>query len=153
WWDNNKPLSPDHFEVLYQDMLEHAGNLDLFVQDLRGGADPENQLPVRVVTEKAWHSLFIRNLLIRPERSELASFVPRMTIIDLPSFKADPARHGCRTETIIAMDMKRLIVLIGGSEYAGEMKKSVFTALNYILPGRNVMPMHCSANEGPDGDV
>lgn len=153
WWDNNKPLSPAHFEILYQDMLRHAENLDLFVQDLRGGADPENELPVRVVTEYAWHSLFIRNLLIRPERSELAAFLPKMTIIDLPSFKADPARHGCRSETVIAMDMKRMIVLIGGSEYGGEMKKSVFTALNYILPERNVMPMHCSANVGPKDDV
>ena len=153
WWDNNKPLSSEHFEILYQDMLKHAENLDLFVQDLRGGADPENELPVRVVTEYAWHSLFIRNLLIRPKRSELESFQPKMTIIDLPSFKADPARHGCRTDTVIAMDMKRMIVLIGGSEYGGEMKKSVFTALNYILPERNVMPMHCSANVGPKDDV
>lgn len=153
WWDNNKPLSPEHFETLYQDMLKHAEGLDLFVQDLRGGADPDNELPVRVITQYAWHSLFIRNLLIRPKRSELATFVPKMTIIDLPSFKADPARHGSRTETVIAMDMKRMIVLIGGSEYGGEMKKSVFTALNYILPERNVMPMHCSANVGSQDDV
>lgn len=153
WWDNNKPMSPAHFEILYQDMLEHAENLDLFVQDLRGGADKANELPVRVITQYAWHSLFIRNLLIRPERSELATFVPKMTIIDLPSFKADPARHGCRSETVIALDLKRMIVLIGGSEYGGEMKKSVFTALNYILPERNVMPMHCSANVGSDDDV
>ncbi|GGA57329.1 phosphoenolpyruvate carboxykinase [ATP] [Nitratireductor aestuarii] len=153
WWDNNKPLSPEHFEILYQDMLKHAENLDLFVQDLRGGADKNNELPVRVINEYAWHSLFIRNLLIRPTREELATFEPKMTIIDLPSFKADPARHGTRTETVIAMDMKRMIVLIGGSEYGGEMKKSVFTALNYILPERNVMPMHCSANVGTEDDV
>src|SRR5690606_29756050 len=153
WWDNNKPLSPEHFEVLYQDMLKHAANMDLFVQDLRGGADPKNELPVRVVTEYAWHSLFIRNLLIRPTKEELETFVPKMTIIDIPSFKADPARHGTRTETVIAMDMKRMIVLIGGTEYAGEMKKSVFTALNYILPERDVMPMHCSANVGAEDDV
>ena len=153
WWDNNKPLSPEHFEILYQDMLKHAENMDLFVQDLRGGADPKNELPVRVINEYAWHSIFIRNMLIRPTAEELATFEPKMTIIDLPSFKADPARHGVRTETVIAMDMKRMIVLIGGTEYGGEMKKSVFTALNYILPERNVMPMHCSANVGNEDDV
>ena len=108
---------------------------------------------MRVVTELAWHSLFIRTLLIRPEASELESFVPEMTIIDLPSFRADPARHGTRSETVIAIDLTRLIVLIGGSAYAGEMKKAVFTALNHLLPSRAVMPMHCSANVGPDGDA
>jgi len=108
---------------------------------------------VRVVTEYAWHSLFIRNLLIRPSREALATFEPRMTIIDLPSFRADPARHGCRSETVIAIDLTRMIVLIGGTSYAGEMKKSVFTVLNYLLPARGVMPMHCSANAGAQGDV
>ena len=153
WWDNNKAISPAQFETLLADFLAHAADKDLFVQDLVGGADAELKLPTRVVTELAWHSLFIRNLLIRPEPSELAGFVPRMTIIDLPSFRADPARHGARTETIIAVDLTRMIVLIGGTSYAGEMKKSVFTALNYLLPQNGVMPMHCSANEGPDGDA
>jgi len=153
WWDNNKPISPEHFETLYQDFRRHAEGLDLFVQDLVGGADPDNALRARVITEYAWHSLFIRNLLIRPQRADLVSFVPQMTIIDLPSFRADPERHGCRSETIIAMDLKRMIVLIGGTSYAGEMKKSVFTALNYLLPAKGVMPMHCSANMGPEGDV
>ena len=108
-----------------------------------------NRLPTRVITEFAWHSLFIRNLLIRPAAADLANFVPQMTIIDLPSFRADPARHGCRTETVIAVDLTRMIVLIGGTSYAGEMKKSVFTALNYVLPAKGVMPMHCSANAAP----
>ncbi|WP_048647205.1 phosphoenolpyruvate carboxykinase [Nitratireductor soli] len=153
WWDNNKPMAPEHFAALRADFLSHAADRDLFVQDLVGGADPENSLPVRVVTEYAWHSLFIRNLLLRPEAEALASFMPRMTIIDLPSFRADPARHGCRTETVIAIDLTRMIVLIGGTSYAGEMKKSVFTALNYLLPARGVMPMHCSANVGPGGDA
>ncbi|MGH6762183.1 MAG: phosphoenolpyruvate carboxykinase [Phyllobacterium sp.] len=153
WWDNNKPMEPEAFERLYADFIEHAKGKELFVQDLVGGADADNSLKTRVVTEYAWHSLFIRNLLIRPDRADLAGFVPQMTIIDLPSFRADPARHGCRTETVIAVDLTRLIVLIGGTSYAGEMKKSVFTALNYILPGKNVMPMHCSANEGPNGDT
>ena len=152
WWDNNKPMSRDHFELLLADFLDHAKGRELFVQDLVGGADPVHALPTRVVTEYAWHSLFIRNLLIRPERSALETFLPQMTIIDLPSFKADPARHGCRTDTVIAIDFKRMLVLIGGTAYAGEMKKSVFTALNYLLPAKSVMPMHCSANVGPKGD-
>jgi phosphoenolpyruvate carboxykinase (ATP) len=146
WWDNNKPMKPADFDALLADFLAHAADKDLYVQDLVGGADPARNLPTRVVTEFAWHSLFIRNLLIRPEVEALDGFVPKMTIIDLPSFKADPARHGCRTETVIAVDLTRLIVLIGGTSYAGEMKKSVFTALNYLLPAQGVMPMHCSAN-------
>ena len=149
WWDNNKPMSPEHFQTLHDDFLAHARSLDLYVQDLVGGADTANSLPTRVICEYAWHSMFIRNLLIRPARESLASFAPKMTIIDLPSFKADPARHGCRSETVIAIDFSRMLVLIGGTSYAGEMKKSVFTALNYLLPERGVMPMHCSANVGP----
>ncbi|MFC4624478.1 phosphoenolpyruvate carboxykinase [Daeguia caeni] len=153
WWDNNKPITPEAFDLLLADFIEHAKGKDLFVQDLIGGADEKYQLKSRVVTEYAWHSLFIRNLLIRPEQSELASFVPELTIIDLPSFKADPARYGIRSETVIAVDLTRKIVLIGGTSYAGEMKKSVFTVLNYLLPEKGVMPMHCSANEGQNGDV
>ena len=153
WWDNNKPLPPEAFEILKQDMLAHAQGKELFVQDLYGGADPANRIKARVVTEYAWHSLFIRNLLIRPALSELAGYMPDMMIIDLPSFKADPARHGCRTETIIACDLINRVVLIGGTSYAGEMKKSVFTALNYSLPEKGVMPMHCSANVGDEGDA
>ena len=110
------------------------------------------RIKTRVFTELAWHSLFIRTLLIRPEASELAGFVPELTIIDLPSFRADPKRHGVRSENVVAIDFARKIVLIGGSYYAGEMKKSVFTTLNYYLPEKGVMPMHCSANVGPDGD-
>ncbi len=153
WWDNNGALPREAFERLREDFLAHAKGRDLFVQDLIGGADPEHDLPTRVITEYAWHSLFIRNLLIRPDRAQLAHFVPKMTIIDLPSFKADPKRHGCRTETVIAIDLTNMLVLIGGTSYAGEMKKSVFTALNYLLPEKDVMPMHCSANVGPDGDT
>ncbi|WP_105372235.1 phosphoenolpyruvate carboxykinase [Neorhizobium huautlense] len=152
WWDNNKPMTPERFNVLYQDMVAHAAGKALFVQDLIGGADPENALPTRVITELAWHALFIRNLLIRPNRASLETFTQKLTIINLPSFKADPARHGCRTETVIACDLTRGIVLIGGTSYAGENKKSVFTVLNYLLPAKGVMPMHCSANVGKDGD-
>lgn len=146
WWGNNKKMHTRHFETLYQDMIEYAGKNDLYVQDLNGGADKENRINVRVVTQFAWHSLFIRNLLIRPDRSELETFVSDLTIIDLPGFRAHPERHGCRTETVIACDFSRKLVLIAGTAYAGEMKKSVFTYLNYILPQRGVMPMHCSAN-------
>lgn len=153
WWDNNKPMSPEHFELLRQDMLAHAAGKTLYVQDLIGGADPENALPTRVVTELAWHALFIRNLLIRPSRESLSAFVQKLTIINLPSFHADPARHGCRSETVIACDLARGTVLIGGTSYAGENKKSVFTVLNYLLPAKGVMPMHCSANVGTAGNA
>ena len=153
WWDNNKAMSPDRFETLLADFRAYAVGKELFVQDLIGGADRVHALPSRIVTEYAWHSLFIRNLLIRPLRDELDTFSPELTIIDFPGFKAEPGRHGCRTDTVIAVDLERRLVLIGGTSYAGEMKKSVFTALNYLLPERGVMPMHCSANQGPDGDT
>jgi phosphoenolpyruvate carboxykinase (ATP) len=153
WWENNGKLSQQQFQLLYEDFLKHARGKTLFAQDLYGGADPRYRIKTRVYTELAWHSLFIRQLLIRPERSELKNFVPDLTIIDLPSFKADPKRHGVRSETVIAIDFSRKIVLIGGTSYAGEMKKSVFTTLNYYLPAESVMPMHCSANVGPNGDV
>ncbi len=153
WWDNNNAMTRQQFDYLHADFLVHAATIDLYVQDLIGGADRSLCMTTRVVTAFAWHSLFIRNLLIRPTADELASFVPEMTIINLPSFRADPARHGSCSETLIAVDLTRKIVLIGGTQYAGEMKKSVFTALNYLLPVKGVMPMHCSANEGPNGDV
>jgi len=150
WWDNNGSITPDQFATLLDDFRAHARGKELFAQDLFGGADPAHRVRARVYTEFAWHSLFIRNLLIRPERDELAAYVPELTIIDLPSFQADPARHGCRSKTVIAIDFAQKIVLIGGSAYAGEMKKSVFTYLNYVLPGAGVMPMHCSANASLD---
>ncbi|KQO60953.1 MULTISPECIES: phosphoenolpyruvate carboxykinase [unclassified Methylobacterium] len=152
WWENNGAITPEQFETLYQDFLSHAEGRELFVQDLYGGADPAHRVQARVFTELAWHSLFIRNLLIRPERSALEDYVPGLTIIDLPSFQAEPHRHGCRSKTVIAIDFTRKIVLIGGSAYAGEMKKSVFTYLNYVLPGAGVMPMHCSANAALDAE-
>ncbi len=153
WWDNTAAMSAEQFALLHADMAAHAKGMSLYMQDLYGGADPSHRINVRVFTEFAWHSLFIRNLLIRPERSELADFAPGMTIIDLPSFKADPKRHGCRTETVIACDFTNRIVLIGGTSYAGEMKKSVFSLLNFLLPEKRVMPMHCSANVGDEGDT
>ncbi|SIQ05982.1 phosphoenolpyruvate carboxykinase (ATP) [Paracoccus thiocyanatus] len=146
WWENNRPMEPEAFDRLHADMLEHMKGKDYFVQDLYGGADPALRLDVRVVTELAWHGLFIRHLLRRPDAAELASFVPDFTIINCPSFKADPARHGCRSETVIALNFEKKLILIGNTAYAGENKKSVFTLLNYILPEKGVMPMHCSAN-------
>ncbi|KQT53541.1 phosphoenolpyruvate carboxykinase [ATP] [Methylobacterium sp. Leaf456] len=150
WWDNNGSITREQFTTLLEDFRTHAKGKELFAQDLFGGADPAHRVRARVYTEFAWHSLFIRNLLIRPERDELVAYVPELTIIDLPSFQADPARHGCRSKTVIAIDFAQKIVLIGGSAYAGEMKKSIFTYLNYVLPGAGVMPMHCSANAALD---
>ncbi|MFV1875235.1 phosphoenolpyruvate carboxykinase [Nioella sp.] len=150
WWENNAEMAPDAFDRLHADMLEHMKGGEYFVQDLFGGADSEHRLDVRVVTELAWHGLFIRHLLRRPTADEIDSFVPEFTIINCPSFFADPERHGCRTDTVIALNFEKKLILIGGTEYAGENKKSVFTLLNYILPGKNVMAMHCSANHAVD---
>ena len=150
WWDNNKAMSREQFETLRKDFMAHARLKSIFVQDLAGGAEIAYQLPTRAITEYAWHALFIQHLLIVPENQN--GFAPKLTIIDLPSFKADPARHGTRSETVIALDLANGLVLIGGTQYAGEMKKSVFTVLNYLLPEKGVMPMHCSANVGHKGD-
>ncbi len=146
WWESNAAMSPEGFDALYDDMIAHMKGRDYFVQDLFGGADPSQRLDVRMVTELAWHSLFIRHMLRRPERSELDEFQPDWTVINCPSFSADPERHNCRSETVIAMNFDRKLILIGGTEYAGENKKSVFTLLNYLLPEKGIMPMHCSAN-------
>ena len=155
WWDGNRKQSKAHFDNLLADFIAHAKGKTLFAQDLYGGADPKYRIKARVFTELAWHSLFIRQLLIRPAHAELASYVPDMTILDMPSFKPDAARHGGRpgSDTMVAIDFTRKIVLICGSSYAGEMKKSVFTTLNFYLPAQGVMPMHCSANVGKNGDV
>jgi len=153
WWENNPPISTEAFDRLHSDMLAHMKDRDYFVQDLFVGADPVHRLDVRVVTELAWHSLFIRHLLRRPEPAELDTFEPNWTIINCPSFKADPARHGCRTETVIAFNFDAKLILIGNTQYAGENKKSVFTLLNYLLPDSGVMPMHCSANHAVGNPV
>lgn len=146
WWESNQAMAPDAFDRLYQDMKSHVEGRDLFVQDLYAGADASHRLDVRVITELAWHGLFIRHMLRRPERPELATFDPQFTILNAPSFSADPERHGCRSSTVIAVSFERRLILIGGTSYAGENKKSVFSVLNYLLPARGVMPMHCSAN-------
>ena len=152
WWDNNKAMTSEQFDALHADMLAHADGKELLVQDLFGGADKTHRLATRVVTELAWHSLFIQNLLIEPETQDLDTFDPQFVIMNFPSFKADPARHGSRGETMIAVNFAKKMVLIVGTSYAGETKKSVFSMLNYTLPAKRVMPMHCSVNVGDAGD-
>ena len=152
WWDNNKAMSPENFDVLLADMIAFANEREeLFVQDLFGGADLDHRLPVRVIGCHAWHQLFIQHLLIKPEPAEHKGFKPEFTIVHMPEFQADPAKHGTRGETVIGVNFAKRLVLIGGTSYAGEMKKSVFTILNYLLPAKRIMPMHCSINVGNDG--
>ena len=154
WWDNNRSMTPDQFAALKADFWKALGTSErLYVADLHGGSQPEHRVRVRVINELAWHNLFIRTLLVRPEAAELAGFEPEFTIVDLPSFRAVPERHGTRSETVIAVNLTEKLILIGGTAYAGEMKKSVFGILNYLLPAEGVMPMHCSANIGPAGDT
>jgi len=145
-WRTNQEMDPEAFARLRTDMLMHLRDKAFYSQDLFACAAPEHRLKVRVCTEFAWHSLFIRHLLRRPDAEDLGDFVPDFTIIDLPSFHADPKRHGCRSDTVIAISFEQRLVLVGGTGYAGEMKKSVFSILNHLLPAKGVMPMHCSAN-------
>jgi len=149
WWENNKPMDPAAFEVLKSDMFEYMKGREFYVQDLYCGADPENRLKVRMVNELAWHSLFIRHMLRRPEVAELAGFTSEFMVVNCPGFKADPERHGCRSQTVIAVSFEQCLILVGDSSYAGENKKGLFSVMNYILPGKGVMPMHCSANHVP----
>ncbi len=147
WWEGNASMTPAHFAALKQDFAAHMATLDnLYGQDTFGGADLDHRLPVQIITEYAWHGMFVHHLLRQPTADELANFKHEFTIINLPSFKADPAKHGTKTETVIAVNMSERLILIGGTSYAGETKKSVFSALNYYLPAKRVMPMHCSVN-------
>jgi phosphoenolpyruvate carboxykinase (ATP) len=154
WWGPfNKPISEAHFDHAWDRMRSYLADKELFVQDCYGGADPRFRLPVRIVAEYAWHGLFMRNMLIRElDEVVLHDFQPEFTVIAAPGFRADPATEGTRSETCILIDLARKLVLIGGTEYAGEMKKSVFSILNYLLPRRGVLGMHCSANYGEDRD-
>jgi len=147
WWDNAGSLAPRHFDLLLEDMLAYATGRDLYHERLSAGADPSFRTAVDVVTETAWHALFIRNLL----RGPVGDARMAVTILQLPGFAADPTRHGTRTGTVIALDMSRNIVLIAGTAYAGEIKKSVFSLLNFHAPLHGVFPMHCSANVGDAG--
>jgi phosphoenolpyruvate carboxykinase (ATP) len=151
WWQSSAPMSGEHFSALLADFETAARSRALHVQELHAGADPRHRLGVTVITETAWHALFIRNLLIR--QAEGPDGAGQVTLLHLPSFRADPRRHGTSSETVIALDMSRRLILIGGTAYAGEIKKAVFSLFNFLAPGRGVLPMHCSANVGPRGDT
>jgi phosphoenolpyruvate carboxykinase (ATP) len=154
WWgQHNRPFDPDAFDRLHKRLLAYLQGKELFVQDVFVGADPRYRKHVRVVTEYAWHSLFARTMFIVPDGEALASHRPEFTIIDVPRFHAVPEADGTRTEVFILMNLARKLVLIGGTSYAGEIKKAVFTLMNYLLPLEDVLPMHCSANVGAGGDV
>ena len=153
WGPGNVPMSEEHFFALRKEVIAYLDGQELFVRDAIGGADPNHSLDVRVVTQNAWHNLFAYNMFIRPTPEELAVFQPEFTVLHAPGLKADPAKHGTNSGTFIVVNYKERQVLIGGSHYAGEIKKSIFSVLNYMLPDQGVLPMHCSANIGPDGDT
>jgi phosphoenolpyruvate carboxykinase (ATP) len=152
WGKINRPMDAERFELLHKDFTASLAGKDLFVLDCCAGADPDYRLPIRIINEYAWHNLFARNLFIS-DPGAAAARAPQFTVIDAPSFRADPKRHGTNSEVVIALSFDRRLVLVGGTSYAGEMKKSIFSVLNYILPLRGVLSMHCSANVGKDGDV
>ena len=154
WWgDVNRPISAESFAALRRDVTAYLGAREVYVFDGYAGADPEYRLRVRVVNEHAWHNLFARNMFINePDGEVLAGFEPQFTVVSAPGFQADPARHGTASPTFIAVDLESRLVLVGGTAYAGEVKKSIFSVMNYLLPKRGVLSMHCSANYGADRD-
>jgi len=151
WGSVNLSFSPEKFDALYDRVLEYLQDKQVYVQDLFCGADPRYQLPIQVISEYAWHSLFVHQLFIRPTAEELKTHKPHFTIVSAPGFLADPKRDGTNSEVFVIVNFTRRIVIIGGTQYAGEMKKSIFGVMNFLLPDRNVFPMHCSANIGDDG--
>jgi phosphoenolpyruvate carboxykinase (ATP) len=154
WGKINQPISPEKYQLLLVDVRNHLNDsTELFVEDLYCGADPAYRLSVRYVSPNAWHMAFARNMFIRPERTDLPTFDPNFTVLHAPEFKADPARHGTRTSTFIVLNLAERTILIGGTRYAGELKKSMFTVMNYLLPKQGVLSMHCSANLGKAGDT
>jgi phosphoenolpyruvate carboxykinase (ATP) len=153
WWgDVNHPMEPEVYEALYHKVCKHLGRRELFVQDVYAGADPKNRLSVRAITESPWHSLFCRNMFILARKfdgaEEIEPFMPDFTIVHAPYFQADPEHDGTRSEVFICISFDHKVLLIGGTTYAGEMKKSVFSVMNYLLPKRNVLSMHASASVG-----
>ena len=153
-WDSvGVPLSEEHFYALREEVIAFLDGQELFVREARAGADPHHVLNVRVVNHNAWHNLFAYNMFLRPTPEELAAFQPEFTVLHAPGYQADPRKHGTASGTFIVINFKERQVLIGGSNYAGEIKKSIFTVMNYVLPDQGVLPMHCSANIGPDGDT
>ena len=154
WWGKvNQEMTSAHYATLKGDILAYLGGRDLFVRDVFAGADPAHRLSIRFVTETAWHALFAYNMFIRPAAGELQEFHPDFTVLHAPEMHADPARHGTRSGTFIVLNLAERMVLVGGTRYAGEMKKSIFTLLNYVYPMRGTLPMHCSVNVGREGDV
>jgi phosphoenolpyruvate carboxykinase (ATP) len=153
WGPVNQPMSPEMFDRLYAKMLAYWQGQDLFVQDCFAGADPRFTLPIRVVTQLAWHSLFARQLFVRPDPQRTQDHVPEFTLFFAPRLQASPSEDGTNSETCIVINFTKKVALICGTSYAGEMKKAVFTILNYLLPARDVLPMHCSCNVGSGGDV
>jgi phosphoenolpyruvate carboxykinase (ATP) len=154
WGKVNRPIAPEKFDALQARMMASLEGKDLFVQDCWAGADTSYRLPIRVITEKAWHNLFARTMfIVEPDDATRQQHDPEFTVIDIPSFKADPAVDGTNSETFILLNFAKKLVLIGGTNYAGEIKKSIFTVMNYMLPLRDTMPMHCSANVGEGGEV
>jgi phosphoenolpyruvate carboxykinase (ATP) len=154
WWGTvNRDISQAHFDRLYRKLMAYIQNRDIFVFDGYAGADERYRMPIRVINEYAWHNLFARNMFIRElDPAKLAEHVPQFTVIDMPRFHADPQTDGTNSQTFILVDFGKHLVIIGGSEYGGEMKKSIFSAMNYYLPKRGVLSMHCSANYGKDKD-
>ena len=152
-WTNNQYLSDAQFAQLYSKLLAYWQGQELYVQDCYAGASANHTLPIRIITKYAWHALFARQLFIRPDPLTTGDHVPKFTLLFAPGFQASPQQDGTNSETCIVIDFTRRVVLICGTSYAGEMKKSIFTALNYLLPGEGVLPMHCSANAAPGGDV
>ena len=154
WWGKvNRPMEPQQFRALHRRMLAYLQGKDLFVQDCFAGADPEFRMPIRVITETAWHSLFARNMFIRASREELRSHEPRFVVLSAPGFHADPETDGTRSEVFVVLNFAERLVLVGGTQYAGEIKKSIFTVMNYLLPQHGVLSMHASANIGSEGDA
>ncbi|MGH7700540.1 MAG: phosphoenolpyruvate carboxykinase (ATP) [Gemmatimonadales bacterium] len=154
WWGKiNQPLEPEAYERLFADVVRHLNGRDLYIRDLFVGSEPAYRQSVRFVTPGAWHTLFVHNMFLRPTPGDLAQFHPTFQVLHAPDFQADPALHGTRSGTFIVLNFGRKTVLIGGTRYAGEMKKAMFTVMNYLLPQQGVLPMHCSANLGEAGDV
>src|ERR671930_1684719 len=154
WWGKvNQPIARDKFERLKTDVEMHLAEQELFVRDVYAGADPSFRVPVRFISPNAWHTLFVYNMFLRPADGDLARFEPEFEVLHAPEFQADPSVHGTRSGTFIIISFAQRTILIGGTRYAGELKKSVFTILNYLLPLQGVLSMHCSANIGPVGDV
>jgi phosphoenolpyruvate carboxykinase (ATP) len=153
WGSVNQPMSQQMFDQIYDRLVNSWEQGELFVQDCFAGADPAYTLPVRVIAERAWHALFARQLFLRPDPLKTEDHIPEFTILFAPSFYTNPEKDGTASKTCIALNFKKRTIIIAGTEYAGEVKKSIFTVLNHMLPARDVMPMHCSANVGTDGRV